>query len=105
MGHIRHVAIIVTFGDYQLEKVKGLIKSIEEISPRQVSNIVDSPVNGYQSFFIAPDGSKLGWQHSQDGEDQRKRIIELLEEGDPYVSYVEVMYGDDDGRSEILNHN
>jgi hypothetical protein len=33
--------------------------------------IMHSPVNGYKTFFIPPDGSKEGWGPSNDGDEER----------------------------------
>ena len=44
-----------------------------------VSLPVDSPVNSYVSFFVAPDGSKEAWAESNEGDANRERFIAYLE--------------------------
>ena len=75
-----------------------------------VSPLVESIINNFFSFFIAPDGSKEGYDASDDGDKIRKLIIELIEKSknaDGYnpFRYAEVCYGDDNYESKILSHN
>ena len=75
-----------------------------------ISPIVGSLISGYYTFFIAPDGSKEGYDLSDDGDRIRAKVIELLEsfatnDGTYPVSYVELFYGDDSLPPEVLKHN
>lgn len=45
---------------------------------RLVSPLVQSVTNGYYSFFIAPDGSKEGWDTSDKGDKVRDKFEEWL---------------------------
>jgi hypothetical protein len=120
MGYIRHHAIVVTsyasFGsslEDAHEKAKEIFNTMNHYNDSRnnvVSEIVVSPVNGYASFFIAPDGSKEGWEESQDGDTKRELFIRWIneqayEDGSNSISYAELFYGDDEGHSEIVNHN
>jgi len=107
MGYIRHHAIVVTsYG----ETTKLAQDKAKEIFGTNVSEIVNSNVNGYQSFFVAPDGSKEGWEESEQGDKDRALFIEFIEQ-QKYeddinsISFAELFYGDDEGDSEIVNHN
>lgn len=75
-----------------------------------ISPIVTSLINNYHTFFIAPDGSKEGYDLSEDGDNIRSKVIELLRTYDSHdgtfpVSYVEMYYGDDFLPPAILKHN
>ena len=108
MGYIRHHAIVVTSWDDSCI-VDAHLKAIE-IFGELVSCIVKSKINGYVSFFIAPDGSKEGWSGSADGDKNREKFIKWINskaytDGSNVYSYAEFFYGDDENQSEIVNHN
>ncbi len=83
MGYIRHHAIIVTGYDIKkMNKHKKFAKNLGLL----VSNVIISKINGYMSFFIAPDGSKEGWKDSNLGDDRRCSFIEYIKlQGDSFV--------------------
>lgn len=73
-----------------------------------ISPVVESLINHYYTFFIAPDGSKEGYDLSDDSDVIRKKTIDLLQElkdtnGEHAVNFVEISYGDDDNNAVILN--
>jgi hypothetical protein len=106
MGYIRHHAIIVTSG------IDELIEAAHEqaracFTAEQVSPIAESPVNGYRSFFVAPDGSKEGWEASAMGDGQRDEFVGWLNrqrygDGSTSLRWVEVQYGDDNDETKIV---
>jgi len=107
MGYIRHHAIIITSWK---EEVSQAHEEAVKIFGDLVSNIVYSKVNLYASFFIAPDGSKEGWEESHEGDQKRDNYLEWVKaqtwsDGSSWLDYVELFYGDDEGEAEILNHN
>lgn len=108
MGYIRHHAIIVTSWDGKaLEKAHceaGLIFG------ENVSNIVHADLNGYDSFFIGPDGSKESWEDSNIGDKNRETFIKWIktqeyEDGSNRLAFAEFYYGDDNKKSQITKHN
>lgn len=108
MGYIRHHAIIVT--SWHKEKIKEAWLKAAEIFKDRMSGLIMSDINSYQSFFIAPDGSKEGWDESIIGDTQRKAFINWInkqayEDGSNSISYCEVYYGDENGKSEVTSHN
>jgi len=109
MGYIKHDTIVVTGDD--LDKVRAkAIELFEEIIPSihcPVSEIVGPMVNGTCSFFIAPDGSKEGWDTSDDAEKARELFLIWLDENRTkyWCDYVAVRFGGDDDRNEITNQN
>jgi hypothetical protein len=106
MGYIAHHAIIVTSWD------KTILRKAHERATTfdcHVSDIVESGVNGYHSFLIAPDGSKEGWDESRRGDAQRAAWIEWsrsvrYEDGSSPLSWVEVRYGSDDHDAKVERH-
>lgn len=94
MGYIAHHAIIVTGSDYGTTEVQEAHKRAEELG-MAVSSIVDSPINGYASFFIAPDGSKEGWGASEEGDKRRNEFKTWIRESGRYLDFAEVRFGGD----------
>jgi len=107
MGYIKHHAILVTSYD---ERIALAHNKAKDIFHGLVSDIVKSRVNGYASFFIAPDGSKEGWEQSYEGDRERDAFIQWIneqahEDGSNAISYAEVFYGEDNRKSEVERHN
>lgn len=107
MGYIcRHtIAVTGTYGNY-IEGAHDFAKSVGAT----VTPIIDAPVNNERTFFVVPDGSKEFWPQSDEGDKQRKLILEYLkrldyDDGSNPLAWVEVVYGDDNGLVEIVNHN
>lgn len=121
MGYIKHHAIIVvSWDDKLLKKVHAKAKKIfkekfaqDELvrnGEKLVSPIIDSIINSYQSFFIAPDGSKEGYNTSTLGNDARDEFIKYIKslaysDGSNAVNYTEVFFGEDNNESKVLRHN
>jgi hypothetical protein len=102
MGYMRYHAIVVTSSSTEAHE------KAEEIFGELVSPIVYSVTNGYNSFFVAPDGSKEGWETSDNYDDKRKEFIEWLrsqayEDGSNSMKYIEVQFGDDNNEDQIIN--
>ena len=108
MGYIKHHTIVVTCGiDDLFKKAHERAKTIFNFL---CSDKVMGLINGYNSFFIAPDGSKDGWDNSDIFDLKRKKFIKWIEsqayeDGSNSISYVEVFFGEDNGYSEIVKHN
>ncbi len=92
MGWIKHDAIIVTSCDEEgLNSIREKAISLG----LTVSEIVRSPINGYASFLVAPDGSKEGWEDSDIGNERRKAFIAWLREGESrWSDWIAVEYGE-----------
>lgn len=113
MGYMRHHAIVVTGGDWSLGAAtigEAHSRAITIFGSQLVSPLTEALVNGYQSFAVFPDGSKEGWETSTDHDHQREQFIAWLdkhryEDGSASVAWVEVQYGDDDGRTKVIAHS
>lgn len=107
MGYIRHHAIVVTGSRWTIDV--GPNHDIEDAHQAAVeagcpvSPIVDGRTNSYASFLVAPDGSKEGWDTSDEGDRARDRFIAWLRENGAggYFSWAEVVLGSDDSEALI----
>lgn len=96
MGYVAHHAIVAT--TYAIKNARDLAKFARSVGAEALTG--KERVNGYVSVCITPDGSKEGWNSSSDGDVARSKIIEWMRTEDQY-EWVEVRYGDDDGRARI----
>lgn len=105
MGHFRHHAIVVTgHTEYngKLETVHEKAREIFAGTSACVSEITPKGTNGYQSFFVAPDGSKEWWGDSDAGDIARRDFVWFLRQSG-IADWVEVQFGDDGGQTLIVN--
>ena len=111
MGYMRHHAIVVTASDSPAADTA--LNAAEQKALDlgcSVTPIVDGAINGYQSFLVAPDGSKEGWSESSKGDAQRAALIEFMdtfrfEDGSSPLAWVEVQFGDDNLVSRVVRHS
>lgn len=109
MGYIKHHAIIVIGWDKdRTEIARNAALGFFE-SNGQVGEILEAPVNGYVSFFIGPDGSKEGWESSDEGDQRRANFLEWLESNryedrSSALHWAEVVIGSDDGDAWVSRH-
>lgn len=104
MGYIRHHAIIVTasYGEHAATAREHAIGLGLIVSPLMLSE-----VNGYETFLVAPDGSKLGWETASRHAIARESFVKYLEslvyeDGSSPVKWAYVQYGDDEGVTKVL---
>lgn len=104
MGFMSHHAIIVTGCTVSLptahKKAKKIFNDVGCI--RLVSNIITSPCNDYKSFFIAPDGSKEGWDTSELYDQKREKFISWLKQENSY-DWALIQYGNDADENIMLD--
>ena len=104
MGYIRHNAIVVTSWD------EGAITAaVAEAHLIGLTVIWQSQegMNGYRSLLICPDGSKEGWNESDEGNKRRRAFRAWLNEqryadGSSSLEWFEAAYGHDDDGVEIV---
>lgn len=115
MGYIKHNTIIVTsFDSKQLHETRDKAIEIFERSfdaeTKQkpygsllVGEIVNGLVNGQCSFFIAPDGSKEGWETSYNSDIARRKFLDWLSlQSNNYCDYIEIQFGGDNNDATII---
>jgi hypothetical protein len=80
VGYRRHHAIVVTAWGEGIVDARNAIEDLASQTSAWVfvSDVTPCAMNGYQSFLIAPDGSKEGWQDSDDGDVARDAIKAYL---------------------------
>ncbi|MFT3992405.1 MAG: hypothetical protein QM680_13455 [Luteolibacter sp.] len=102
MGTIHHDAIVITSSD---EKELNAARNKAATLGLDCSEIVQSKANGYQSFFIAPDGSKEGWESSNKGDEIREAWIRWARERNR-VDWAHIRFGGDNYEmSELSDHS
>jgi hypothetical protein len=114
MGYMRHHAIIVT--NWNSEESPHPMKDTPTIEDAhrqaQECGLVTSPIsppatNGYRTFLVFPDGSKEGWETSDEGDAARDAFVAWLEksrydDGSTPFDWAEVQYGDEDGHQYVV---
>ena len=104
MSRITHHATAVTMSmEYEpnkkvFETIRN--KAIELFGEHLVSEVLNSRINYYQTFFIAPDGSKDNWEISDKYDETRSKFLQYLEsdkfkleDGSSHIEYVVMNYG------------
>lgn len=105
MGYIRNHVIVVT--DHGHGDCIQVAHEFAMSLGGSVTEITDETTNGVQSFALMPDGSKEGWDESQEGDTRRDRLVTFLrtlcyEDGSSPLSWVEVQFGDDENVAKII---
>lgn len=100
MGYERHDAIVVTsMFEEAVSKAHAEAGRLMANTSAYVSEITPVAVNGFTSFFVAPDGSKEGWADSDRAEEARAPFVRWLcdaGERGVWLDWVEVNFGGDD---------
>lgn len=112
MGHYRNNSIIVSshFDDIYEAHAKAteiFARAFGDYIPASptslVSEILESVTNSIKSFFIAPDGSKEGWDTSDRGDAAREELIDWMwTRGHGYLDWAEIQFGDDARESKLV---
>ena len=107
MGYMRAHTFVVDSWDGQM--IAEAHAAATEIFP-WVSPVSPKTVNGHQSFFIPPDGSKEGWAESAEGDERRETFKTYLrsrayDDGSTSLRWVEVQFADDENESLVVAHD
>lgn len=108
MGYMCHHAIVVTsFHEIKIHKAYEVAVNLG-LGPF-LTNKLQTPVNGFWSFFVGPDGSKEGWPESKDGDRKRYEFIKWLneeryEDGSTPYDWAVIQYGDEMGDNRMIGH-
>jgi hypothetical protein len=75
-----------------------------------VTPLTKEGVNGYRSFAVLPDGSKEGWDTSNQGDEIRSKFLDWMrqqeyEDGSSPLSWAELQYGDDDNDTKVIAYS
>jgi hypothetical protein len=99
VGYIKHDTIVCTAWDAKY--VAPVHEKAVQLFGDLVSEIIEGKSNGQVSFFIAPDGSKEGWDVSDDCDVLRDQFLRYLKEANSFVDYVHVRFGGDDDNTQV----
>jgi hypothetical protein len=99
MGYTIHHTIIVH--SWKVEAIEVAHKMATDLGMRPSAIQPPDPNNSNVGFYIPPDGSKEGWQPSDDGDKARDVFVEWLikqntDEVGNYMDWVEVAFGGDE---------
>ena len=100
MGYMVHHAIVVTGYDEHIQEAHAAALKVDKAA---VSDLTLTQVNGYQSFFVGPDGSKEGWKESDEGDTRRDAIVKAIDKLP--VSWAELTLGDEYGPARIVRES
>ena len=82
MGYMAHHAVLVHIGGYASNGLADDIANFRNSLPPEWQPLVVGPVptvvNGDFTAVFLPDGSKEGWSTSDEGDDYRRRFVELF---------------------------
>lgn len=106
MGYQRHHTIVVSGKLYLPELEPARVKAVEVFGPARVTEIVKSPINGWGTFYVGPDGSNEGWPTSESGDMERAQFLAYLktlefEDGTNPLVWAEMLYGDDQALDQV----
>lgn len=120
MGYMCHHAIVVTC-DSKLAvlahaKAGEILAGGRNEGPvrrdwaQLLSPIIPGIVNSEDTFIVAPDGSKEGWDGSDEGERLRAVFVAWLDaqrydDGSTSFKWALVQYGDDEHDNRVLRHS
>ncbi len=114
MGHFRHETIVVSSHlsvEYAREAHEAAVRILGKYSSEAlpieslVSNLVVHIVNGGGSFFISPDGSKLGWDTSIVVAEAREEFIQWLNNSVRPYHWALIVLGGDADKFEVVDHS
>ncbi len=100
MSLIQHHAIIATTWDEEV--FNQVCSKIEKEKLNDYFLFHRANVNGYCTILCPPDGSKEGWNESDEGDKRRKWFMELLK-ATHHWSIVYVTYGELDTSYLVFN--
>ncbi len=101
MGWHQHHCIVLTSSEEDIELARD--KALELFESNLVSDILNSKSNGYYTLVITPDGSKEGWEKSNDNDLKRTEFVAWLKREMKQTDFVEVQFGGDYNNCTILN--
>src|SRR4051794_14384713 len=101
MGRFRHDTIVVTGYTDSVKDAQAVAIGAFWSTEAAVSEVTLPGVNGYTSFFVAPDGSKEGWKASDDADAARQGYTAWLDTR-PELDWVAVTFGGDEPEIAIV---
>lgn len=111
MEYYKHHSIVVMAYGVKKALVRKARRKAIELGCK-VTNISITSIEGFNIFYVIPDGSKEGWIDSDIGNGRRKELIKWIEqqkdkeEGWNWLNYCEFSHGEDNNeKPKICNYN
>lgn len=103
MGYMRHNAIVVT--SWKAEAIEAAACRARNLGLTVIVQNEEA-INGYRTLLVCPDGSKEGWNESDQGDKQRSDFRDWMntqryEDGSSNLEWVEISYGSDDRTAKV----
>lgn len=111
MGYFRHrVAVAVQFyygfPDCNAEKINIFIEELEKkLKEKKLPCLIlksEKLINGWRSYVFSPDGSKMGWNQSNECQRLREMFIKNMRKFGCDVLYAE--FGGDDPHDAVIDY-
>lgn len=109
MGYIRHKAIVAATQDFSAigrGDATGDVERFREEMPEEYRKYLVGPVKGinaYDFWCFLPDGSKEGWDYSNEVQEWRERFASLLASTYP-SEFVGIAFGADVDDGPYISH-
>ncbi len=103
MGYLRHECLVISGEDFtEVARVHVIAcQFFNEVGAGSlVGGVIQAVMNGGGAFMVAPDGSKEGWELSDDVSAARVKLIDELRHA--AVDWVHLLIGGDDGKYSVL---
>ena len=106
MGYIRHNAIVVT--SWNAAMIEAAACRARNMGLTVLGPSAEA-MNNYRTLLVCPDGSKEGWEESDQGDQRRITFRDWLneqryEDGSTRLHWVELAYGSDDANATVEAH-
>ena len=106
MGYMRHDAIVVT--SWNREAIEEAAAKARECG-LEILGPSTAVTNGISTLLVCPDGSKEGWDESNEFDVKRAAYLKYLssvryEDNSSFLSWVALSYSSDDGDATITTH-
>lgn len=106
MGYMRHDAIVVT--SWKREDLDAAAEMARNLGLEVLGPSADV-TNSIATFLVCPDGSKEGWDESDEFDAKRAQYLEYLngvryEDNSSCLSWVALAYGRDDRGALVTAH-
>lgn len=117
MKQYKHHAILITtrhrkfIEELRLKAKEFFLKGMQAKTGHSlVGEITPSIIGDFYTMVIFPDGSKEGYETSEEADNIRGKIIASIKElnqkaGNQELSFVEISYGSDTEPAAIINEN
>lgn len=108
MGYIRNDAVVASVHKpFPDEKHAGFLDhmaTLREEMGERYGHLLVGPIQGVnrmETWFFAPDGSKEGWEDSNQADVFRAKFIEIVMRAE-YPELVHLRFGGDDGETLVV---